>query len=364
MKFGDLKIYFFPDGQESYDPSSRYRCFNIYKEFLKNNVDCVFIESPFDASFDFYGFFKKIFTIAKITLVRHYNLIKVALNLDRKKNNILFFQRGLNIGTVNLALFLRFIYKFKIVFDFDDAIFHVNFMTKRVDKFIKSCNMVVVGSHYLLNYAEKLNKNSYLIPTSLDLQHKYASKKEQSHFGGRPIRIGWIGSFYNVKYLNLLVEPLKNLVKKYPLELIIIGPDKKFDIPFDKAIKINHIVWNAKTEISDLLKIDIGVMPLFDSKFERGKCAFKAIQYMALGIPTVASSIGENNYLIKNWDNGFLAGNSKEWQERIEEIILNLDLRNKFSLNAKKRIMDNYSLNKNSLKLLNIINKKLLNKNL
>ncbi len=355
MKHDNLKIYFFPDGQEAYDPSSRYRCFNIYREFVKNNVDCVLVESPFGFSFDFYSFFRKLFTIFRITLKRHFCLVKTVLNLDKKKNNYLFLQRGLNVGTVSLVLFSRFFYKFKVIFDLDDAIFYLDFLKGRVDKMLKFCDIVVVGSHYLQEYAIKLNKNVYLIPTSLDLAGRYSKQKLFDDFDDKLVKIGWIGSYYNLKYLNVLVESLNNLAKKYSLEIIIIGPKQKPKLEFSNLIKINYIIWNDKTEIDDLLKIDIGVMPLFDSNVERGKCAFKAIQYMALGIPTVASSVGENNYLIQDGQNGFLASNSKEWEEKIEKLILDANLRNKFSIEAKKRIIDNYSLDKNALKLLEII---------
>ena len=276
----------------------------------------------------------------------------------RNINKIFFFQRGITIGFVTFLKIIKKLFKIKMVFDFDDAIFHLNFSRERVNEVIRISDIVIAGSHYLHEYAMENNIKTFLVPTTVDTQVKYKYDKPIKNFDNK-IVIGWIGSLTNMKYLQLLVEPLCNLAKKYPIELLIIGPKEKRFLPNFKSLRIDYIVWNNKTEINDLLKIDIGVMPLFDSNVEKGKCAFKAIQYMALGIPVVCSNIGENKYLIEEGANGFLASSAKEWQKKIELLINDIDLRKKIASKGKKTIQDRYSLEKNSAELLQIIEQNL-----
>ena len=152
------------------------------------------------------------------------------------------------------------------------------------------------------------------------------------------------------------MEPLSVLGRKFNIELKIIGPESEAEnLPEFENIKVVYQPWNLNNEIAAISKFDIGTMPLYDGEAERGKCGLKLLLYMSLGIPAIGSAVGENRYIIRDGENGFLASNEKEWVEKLEALITDKDLRERFSLEGRRTVLERYSLKDSAEKLAQII---------
>src|SRR6266850_279307 len=233
-----------------------------------------------------------------------------------------------------------------IVFDFDDAIFvsyrspsngylsYLKFATK-TKTICRIASHVMVGNPYLADYARQVNDQVTIVPTTIDTdKYKEATKKES-----RPPVIGWTGSYSTVQHLDTLRGALRRLAALEPFRLRVIGtPAYKLD-----TIEVEAIPWRAKTELEDLSAIDIGVMPLPNDAWSKGKCALKALQFMALGIPTVCSPVGVNTAVIQDDKNGFIAGSEDEWVEKLSRLLRSAALRERLGRAGRTTVEQGYS---------------------
>ena len=195
------------------------------------------------------------------------------------------------------------------IYDFDDA-FYLKYRTgllsiaspvlgRKFDKIIGKAQAVTAGSLILTDYAARHNLNTYYLPTVVDTKRYLpdASKRNNSIF-----TIGWIGSPSTAPYLNQLIEPLSLLGLEGKVRLIVVGARA----PIISNISAVELNWDEDTEIDLINSFDVGVMPLPDGAWERGKCAFKLIQYMACALPVVASPVGAKLTVV-NYASGFFA---------------------------------------------------------
>ena len=157
------------------------------------------------------------------------------------------------------------------------------------------------------------------------------------------VSAGWTGSNSTMKYLEPFIPVMEELEKKYRLEFLLISNKK----PAWTLKSLRCWLWSEKTEVEDLRRIDIGIMPLPDDDWAKGKCGFKVLQFMALEIPVVASPVGVNSILIHNNENGFLASSTQEWIEKLQLLIENPELRKKFGIAGRKTVEEKYSVNAN-----------------
>lgn len=248
------------------------------------------------------------------------------------------------------ALFESILHLFgkPIIFDFDDAIFlpdasDVNRMLLRFrlnhnpDKTIRMSRLSIAGNSYLREYALKYNKNAVVIPTVIDTEKFTPSSVKMS----KKIVVGWIGTISTQKYLFSLNGVFRELSRKYPdLEIRVIGAQPGF-------MDTNNIVyknWSLGDEIKDIQEFTIGIMPLPDNEWAKGKCGFKIIQYMACAVPAVASGIGNNNEIIRDGVNGFLVNSQEEWIRAVSSLVESEELRCRIGLAGRSFVEDNYSL--------------------
>lgn len=232
------------------------------------------------------------------------------------------------------------------IYDFDDAIY-VSFSTKQHSRkrknklealafILTNAETVIAGNTVLQDYVLQFRNRCEVIPTVIDLQ-KYNVKQDTLSF---EYIIGWIGTSQNLVFLDQIVQPLRVLKQEFPrLKLLVIC---------DKPYKLDDIVinksWSKETEINDMLLIDIGIMPLSDDEWTRGKCSFKAIQYMALGIPAVVSPVGMNTQVITDGVNGYLADTEADWIAKLRNTIVDQNLRQNFSILGREDVKAKYSL--------------------
>lgn len=236
------------------------------------------------------------------------------------------------------------------IFDFDDAI-HLGARANKLDLFLSRCYFIIPGNKYLEDFAKQYSKNVQIIPTVVNTDIYLPSKFREI---GK-LRIGWSGSSStNIHCLPILKPILECLSIEIDFEFIVISNENPL-IKWENVVT-KFVKWNPETEVQDLQLIDIGLMPLNDMPFEKGKCGLKAIQYMAIGIPALVSPVGINNKIVKSGYNGFHCNNDDEWKINIKRLLIDSDLRKKMGENARETVVNNYSL-KEGLKLwLKILN--------
>lgn len=216
----------------------------------------------------------------------------------------------------------------------------------KIQYLIKNADHVIASSPYLASYyCKRLNKfnSSTFISSSLNMNYyKINNQKEINRKKNKDqITIGWTGTFSSKIYLESISNILKKLSKQIDFKLLIIG---NFDYSIE-GVNIEVVHWTAKNEISDLNRIDIGIYPLLDDKWVLGKSGLKALQYMALGIPTVATDVGTTNQIIDNMKDGILVNNEDEWLKALKLLINDSELRYRIGKKARIKVEKNYSTN-------------------
>ena len=238
------------------------------------------------------------------------------------------------------------------VVDYDDAIFHNydshpsalvrKWMGDKIAWVMRHSRLVCVGNSYLKEYAVNAGaKQVEMLPTVVDL-NKYPQKV---NFEEPIVKIGWVGSPTTMKYLLSLEEVFRNLGQRYKLELLVINAAGT-RLP-DLGIPARLIPWTEKAEGELISDFDIGIMPLPDNNWERGKCAYKLIQYMACALPVVASPVGMNKDVVREGWNGYLAKDSHEWENVLEKLILDQELRIRMGENGRMLVAQEFSLARN-----------------
>ncbi len=200
------------------------------------------------------------------------------------------------------------------------------------------------GNEYLCNYALQFNRNVVLNPTTIDVQGLHYPSVIPATKNTDENVIGWTGSHSTLKYLYEIEPVIEQLERKYPsLQFIVIANQK----PEMNLKSLRFIPWSLETEIQDLSRIDIGIMPLPDDEWSKGKCGFKALQYMALGIPAVVSPVGVNSQLVVNGDTGFLCSTRSQWLAALELLLADPSLRKEMGIRGRQKVIDEYSVQSN-----------------
>jgi glycosyltransferase involved in cell wall biosynthesis len=195
---------------------------------------------------------------------------------------------------------------------------------------------ISAGNEYLAEYAGAYNKNVVILPTCVDMERQHNAVK--SHHRGKPV-VGWTGSHSTIEFMMPAVPMLKKLQEEFDFTFLVIC-NKKPDLDLRDW---EFIEWNEKREVEDLLRLDIGIMPLVSNPWTRGKCGFKIIQYMSLGIPAVASPVGVNSRIIDHGKNGFICSTDAEWMEALRALIRDPSLRKDMGEEGRKKIIAQYS---------------------
>jgi len=235
----------------------------------------------------------------------------------------------------------------KYVVDYDDAIFHnydmhpnsvIRFLLQhKIDVVMRNSGTVIAGNSYLAERAQKSGaKNIVIIPTVIDTRRYEV--KEFTH--SKPFVIGWIGSPSTFKYLKPLQPVFEKLAHHHAIALHIVGATESLGLPSIEK----HIPWSEETEVASILPFDVGIMPLNDTPWEKGKCSYKLIQYMGCGIPVIASPVGMNVEVVKQDVNGFLASNEAEWLAAFEHYLGNVSQQHLHGKNNSIFVEHHFSL--------------------
>jgi len=235
----------------------------------------------------------------------------------------------------------------KLCFDFDDAIWtnHPSVLVtpkiqqknarnqKRLKALVKNVDLVICGNAYLKRAVEQEAKETLILPTPIDTrkyQPKTLFKKKQK------LIVGWIGTNTNLYFLEKIMPTILSL---QDIQLKIISNQ----IPMVLPNEVVYEKWNASQEVKQVCSFDIGLMPLTDDAYTRGKCGFKILQYMACGVVPVASDVGFNREIITHGQDGFLVKNDNEWHHYID-ILKNPHIRSQMALKARQKVLENFDI--------------------
>jgi glycosyltransferase involved in cell wall biosynthesis len=232
------------------------------------------------------------------------------------------------------------------VFDFDDAIYlgdtstanrHLGWLTApgKTITVISGASGVLAGNEHLARWASAHNHRVTVIPTAIDTdRYQPVSMRDQD-----PVCIGWTGSMSTIPHLELIAPVLRELQLEEQVRIRVIG-DPQFQI---SGAKVESLPWRRESELEDLSQIDIGVMPLPDDEWGRGKCGFKALQYMGIGIPAVLSPVGVNVAIAQDGA-AILASTAEEWKGSLRSLIADPALRAELGAAGRRRVEEAYSV--------------------
>jgi glycosyltransferase involved in cell wall biosynthesis len=323
--------------------SSRVRTYQYAPFLLKNGIDLEF--EPFLAD-----------DYMEVLYVNEASRVMKFLGAYRRRLRILRRIREYNLVWIEKEVLPwmpawpeRRIERLKVpyIVDYDDAIFH-NYDRNRlgivrgllggkIDDVMRRANIVVAGNDYLADRARLAGSARVeIVPTVIDLE-RYAVSSEQTH---ACFNVGWIGTPITAPYIQAVRTSLASLCKDGRARFIAIGsgPLSLGDVPVEVR------PWSEETEASDIGDFDIGIMPLPDASWERGKCGYKLIQYMARGLPVVASPVGVNCQIVDHGENGFLASTSGEWEIALTRLRDDPILRRRMGQAARLKVERGYCL--------------------
>lgn len=329
-------------------PSQRFR-FEQYLDYLKDHGIEVEIH-PFLDNKAWKVLYSEGNTLHKVRgILRGFG--RRFLLLFKLKGRIVFIHREASmIGPPVFEWIIAKVLRKRIIYDFDDAVWLPNYSEvnarfqkikwyRKIFKIFKWADTITAGNTYLAEQARNYNKQVQILPTTIDTEgyHNPTLYQKVEH---TKLCIGWTGTQTTVKYLEFLVPILNKLKNQFEFEFIVISnqaPD--FEIPNGRFIK-----WKKESEIEDLMRFDIGVMPLVQDQWSEGKCGFKALQYMALEIPTILSPIGVNKTIVQQHLNGILADTPEDWENALISLLENTEKRNQLGAEGRKRVIEAYSV--------------------
>ena len=346
-KHSTVSIYFMVPAPPGISPGQRFR-FEHYLTLLRGknipfHISSFYSPAGWKVLYTSGNKLEKAWCVIRGFVTRLTDLFKM-----RRYCFIYMYREAAPLGPPVLEWVIAKILRKKIIYDFDDAIWipvvseYNKTMSgfKNFGKVAKICSWsykVSVGNQFLETYARKHNNNVVVIPTVVNTDSGHNKLQEQHT--SQPA-IGWTGTFSTLPYLDIVLPVLQELQQINDFTFVVIA-DKDPQLPLKNY---RFIKWNRETEAEDLLTFHIGLMPLYDDEISKGKCGFKAIQYMSLGIPPVVSPVGVNTQLVTDAVTGYVCSDNEEWKNRLTILLSDADKRTAMGAAARKKIETIYSV--------------------
>ncbi|MBT1071366.1 glycosyltransferase family 4 protein [Pelotalea chapellei] len=305
--------------QDSNLPSSRVRVLNLVPELTRHGFNVTAIPYPKNVS-------DKINLISKL-----------------KNFEVVFLQKKL-LTQMEYYCLRRF--SKLLLFDFDDAIYikddnaSQSFSRTRLQRFkyiVKKADLVIAGNPGLGLFASQYNARITILPSAVPVTAVCVRDWSKQH--ERPV-IGWVGGGGNLHHLAMIAPALQAVAKDVNFELRVVS-DKEFHL---EGVTVNNILWKLETQEAEIANFDIGIMPMPKNQWTEGKCSYKLLQYMAAGVPVVASNWGFNNEVINNGENGFLAGSNDEFGTVLKYLLDNKVLCSEIGTKGRSLVERDFSL--------------------
>jgi len=355
----EKNILFIANQEFNCAPNQRFR-FEQYLNYLENNGFQYKISHLLSSKEAKLLYRKGNYLSKALIIIRSY--LKRTIDLQRIKNySVVYISReALMTGSFFFEKALKR-KGIRFIYDFDDAIWNLDVSPAnakfswlknpaKTSKIISLAEIVVAGNSYLNDYAKKFNNNVVIIPTTIDTSKFIPSRRNTN---SDIITIGWSGSNTTIAHFKTIIPVLIKIKEKYNnVKFKVIGDDNYFC----KELNIKGIAWQSYNEVEELSEFDIGIMPLPDNEWAKGKCGLKGLSFMALEIPTIMSPVGVNTEIINNGVNGFLASTEEEWIEVLSQLIDSLELRLKIGKEGRKTVVEKYSVEANKDKYIKAFN--------
>ena len=321
--------------------------------------------SPFFTR-EFFGLvYQKGRAWAKATMFLQRAMDRLRTVAGRSRYDAIFIYReALPVGPAIIETLLAQAPGVAIVYDFDDAVFLPSTSEanraiallkwpSKVRTIIRRSDVVIAGNEFLAAYARHYNDTVRVIPTCVDTTKWVPRPGGGAAAGSEAPRtavpvLGWIGTPTTAPYLRSLQPVLQQLARTHPFILRVSGAGADLQIP---GVTVANVPWTLDGELALFNTCDIGVYPLSDDEWAKGKCGFKAIQFMACGVPVVAAPVGVNREIISDGVNGFTASTTSEWVEKLGRLIADRALRARLGSAGRATIEARYSLHVNAPKL-------------
>jgi glycosyltransferase involved in cell wall biosynthesis len=355
-----LFLFPYPCGES---PSQRFR-FEQYLDLLReHNIE--FVLSPFFQGSQWRMIYSSKHYFEKFRLLAGGILRRLGMLFTLLQYDFVFIHReALPFGPPVIEWLIAKVFRKKIIYDFDDAIWTTDktneSLLSRVIKWRRKVGTIArwsyrvsSGNEYLCNYARSFTASEKVIlnPTTIETDEDYNRELHRIEKNPQRVIIGWTGSRSTLKYMREQMPVLRRIVGRYPHVDVLVIADQDDGL---NPERFYFRKWSEATEISDLLLMDIGIMPLPDDLWAQGKCGLKALQYMALEIPSVISPVGVNQVIIQHGINGFLCNSPEEWFQTLSILIENEALRRKTGSAGRDTVVDSYSVNANAAVFLSL----------
>lgn len=334
--------------------SSRLRSYQ-YLPYLKQQGIEVTTHALFDDTYLQLLYSKKTKNIGAVVA---YYTQRLASLLTAKRYDLLWIEKELLPGLPAFAEMLLNKFRIPYIVDYDDAIFHRYdqhqnplyraLLKNKIAKVMQWAKTVVVGNTYIAQHAHQWQAQKIeIVPTVIDIARYSANTAPNNE----RLTIGWIGTPATQAYLKTIAPVLAKASQDYGAEIFAVGA-KGLELP---DVILRCIPWSETSEVAAIQQFDIGIMPLPDQAFERGKCGYKLIQYMACAKPVIASPIGVNNDIVKHGETGFLASHQEEWLHAIATLKNNKEKCRQMGLAGRAVVESDYCLQVTAPRLHKII---------
>lgn len=269
---------------------------------------------------------------------------------DTARYDVVLVHRAVCIAGPALLEYVFKLLHRPVIFDFDDAIYmlHTTEANRRwgwlkfphkTARICRLSNLIIAGNSYLADYARQHNPNVTVIPSSVDT-HKFCPVENRS--SNSKVIIGWTGSSTSQTYLESFAPVLRELMSSRKVELRIHS-DRRPELD---GVPVEWRAWSPENEAEEIAAFDIGIMPMPHEAWARGKCAMKALLYMSCGVPAVCEAFGTNREVIRDGENGILAGTPEQWLAALESLIDDVELRQRIGIAGRNSVEKHYSMDR------------------
>ncbi len=283
---------------------------------------------------------------------------RVRCLLQRRQFDLLWVEYEILPWLPDWAEQMLALFRIPYVVDYDDAIFHRYdmhprgvvraFLGKKIDRVMRRAVLVIAGNRYLAERAWKSGARQVaILPSVVDLD-RYSSQEDKAR---DVFTVGWIGSPTTAAYLDLVAPAVEEFARDRKVRIVLVGTRK---VPIS-GLPVETREWSEETEVKDIKDFDVGIMPLPDDPWSRGKCGYKLVQYMACAVPVVASPVGVNKEMVRNGLNGFLAEGKEDWVQALNILYENASQREEMGKAGRALVEEKFCLQVTAPRLLSLL---------